>query len=417
MNVLVTDGDTRAALAITRSLGRVHRVFAASSGLRSLASSSRYCAGPITYPDPACDAAGFLATIERETAAHEIDLLLPVTDISVLLLAQHRRVLPLCCRLPVAPFDVLMRAADKAEVAALATRVDVPLPATCILHSAAELGAVIDAVGCPLVVKPARSRVRIGDGWRSTHVTYAGDADELRVQVGALPAHFFPVLLQERISGPGTGVFLCYDEGRCVATFAHRRLREMPPSGGVSVLCESVAPDPDACTAARRLLDELGWHGVAMVEFKRDDRDGVAKLMEINGRFWGSLQLAIDAGVDFPALLAAVAQGRRPEPVPDYRVGARLRWTLGSVDALLSSLFSTRERRNLPARESRRAHAIARFLLSFHSGRSETLRTDDPGPGWYELRRWLQSRRNLIHPFAAAAADTTGSRHDPLAPR
>ena len=104
------------------------------------------------------------------------------------------------------------------------------------------------------------------------------------------------MLLQERLVGPGVGVFACYHDGRPVALFSHRRLRERPPWGGVSVLCESAEVDPVAGEHATRLLDGIGWQGVAMVEFKRDLRDGVPKLMEINGRFWGSLQLAIDAG-------------------------------------------------------------------------------------------------------------------------
>ena len=82
------------------------------------------------------------------------------------------------------------------------------------------------------------------------------------------------------------------------AVFAHRRLREKPPSGGVSVYRESVAPDPSLVARAAALLAGLGWRGVAMVEMKTDARTGTPYLMEVNGRFWGSLQLAVDAGVD-----------------------------------------------------------------------------------------------------------------------
>ena len=142
------------------------------------------------------------------------------------------------------------------------------------------------------------------------------------------------MLLQERIVGPGIGVFACYRQGRPVALFSHRRLREQPPWGGVSVLCESAPLDPVARDFAIRLLDEIGWQGVAMVEFKQDLRDGLPKLMEINGRFWGSLQLAIDAGVDFPALLlkASAASG---DGSASYRLGVRSRWLWGDIDSLL----------------------------------------------------------------------------------
>src|SRR5205085_6819270 len=98
-------------------------------------------------------------------------------------------------------------------------------------------------------------------------------------------------------------VFALFDRGALVADFAHRRLREKPPAGGASVLSESAPVDPCLREQVVRLLGSIGWHGVAMVEYKHDLRSGATVLMEVNGRFWGSLQLAVDAGVDFPFLL------------------------------------------------------------------------------------------------------------------
>jgi len=127
-------------------------------------------------------------------------------------------------------------------------------------------------------------------------------------------------LVQEYLPGHGEAVFLLADAGRTLASFAHRRLREKPPSGGVSVLREAIAPDPKLLAAAERLLAELAFTGVAMVEFRRTP-DGRAALMEVNPRLWGSLQLAVDAGVDFASLLVALHRGARPEAPPTPRLG------------------------------------------------------------------------------------------------
>src|SRR5439155_108988 len=113
---------------------------------------------------------------------------------------------------------------------------------------------------------------------------------------------------------------------------AARRLREKPPAGGVSVYRESIAAPPELVAAGTRLLEVLDWRGVAMVECKRDLATNRYVFMEVNGRLWGSLQLAIDAGVDFPALLVACASGREVAPVWDYQVGVRSRWVWGDVD-------------------------------------------------------------------------------------
>jgi predicted ATP-grasp superfamily ATP-dependent carboligase len=128
-----------------------------------------------------------------------------------------------------------------------------------------------------------------------------------------------------------------YGQEGPVAWFAHRRLREKPPAGGVSVLCESVPVDPVMRGYAEGLLSAAGWFGPAMVEF-RVDPDGKPWLMEVNGRFWGSLQLAIDCGVDFPWLLYQLCRGDQVAAPEHYEVGRRLRWLLGDLDHLLLQL-------------------------------------------------------------------------------
>jgi hypothetical protein len=91
-----------------------------------------------------------------------------------------------------------------------------------------------------------------------------------------------------------------------------------------------------------RRCSTLGFEGVAMVEYKVETASGTPYLMEINGRFWGSLQLAVDAGVDFPRLLAESALGADTGPVPAYKVGVRSRWWWGDVDQLLTRLIRPR---------------------------------------------------------------------------
>jgi len=133
-------------------------------------------------------------------------------------------------------------------------------------------------------------------------------------------------------------VFLLYIiKARHWRFFAHKRLREKPPGGGVSVLSQSVSIDPAQQAIARQLLDTAKWHGVAMVEFKVSP-DDTPYLMEINTRFWGSLQLAIDAGVDFPAMLFQLACDKQTKPVTDYKIGIKLRWLLGDLDNLYLTL-------------------------------------------------------------------------------
>lgn len=392
MRILVTDGGNRAALAITRSLGRRHEVTVCAQDRHSLASVSRWCHANFAYPDPASNQQAFLDTLRREVRQRRIDVLLPVADITTILLAEHRGEFE-PCHIPIPDADTIKRAADKVEIMNLAQRVGVPTPAGVTVSSLTDALKHAAALSFPLVMKPGRSRVRVNGRWLSTSVRYANDLAELRQILGNLDPATYPVLLQERITGPGIGMFLCCDHGRPVAAFCHQRLREKPPSGGVSVLRESIPIDERARDYAQRLLGELRWHGIAMVEFKQDTRDGIPKLMEINGRFWGSLQLAIDAGVDFPALLVAM-QKDSPLPAPaDYRIGVRSRWLWGDFDALLMLLLKRAEHERLPPAQRGRLRAITEFLKwQGPNCHLEVMRLDDIKPWLLESWHWFTRR-------------------------
>ena len=392
MKILVTDGNSRAALAITRSLGeKGHEVYVAAATVRSMAGCSKYCYQSHVYPNPADSRAEFLDTIEAMITAHQIDILLPVTDVCLLPVVEELDRFQAITAVPFAPKSAVEHAADKAAITRLASEIGVATPRSRTLDRIPP-SASIDWDGeYPVVIKPARSRVKTDSGWLYTGVDYAYSQKELASKLTQLPGSVYPVLLQERIKGPGIGLFYCFDQGRRLATFAHRRLHEKPPSGGVSVLRESIAADPVADESGEKLLRALGWHGVAMVEFKQDERDGIPKLMEINGRFWGSLQLAIDAGVDFPDLLVRMSAGEEVEPVDQYRIGVRSRWLCGELDLLLLFLLKSRRELNLPeGYPSRFAAAMSAINPFVRKQKLEVLRLSDIKPWFYEMSQWLR---------------------------
>jgi predicted ATP-grasp superfamily ATP-dependent carboligase len=203
----------------------------------------------------------------------------------------------------------------------------------------------------------------------------------------AYPAAAYPLLAQETILGPGVGVFVLVHEGQCVARYSHLRIREKPPSGGVSVVRQSEPMDEPLLERSLALLAELGWSGVAMVEYKRDAVTSEPVLMEINGRFWGSLQLAIDAGVDFPRLLVNAALGRQLSPVHHYRF-VRSRWFWGDVDHLIARW------RGPSASWKDRATGIMGLVRAFGPGyKEEILRWSDPRPFAHETVQWIRDVR------------------------
>ena len=392
--VFVTDGNERSALAIVRAQGRRGMtVVLGESEHVSLASTSRYCTRHVTYPSPHRDRIGFARFLIDLVSRGGIDVVLPVTDVTTHAVCTHQDAMREYTATAVPPLTAFNSVSDKAALIAQAEACGVPVPRTHVVDSAQQLPQVLSALAYPVVVKPARSRVPVEGGWLSTTVQYAASPDELIELYQRTPyLRSFPSLLQQRIVGPGRGVFMLFDRGRLVSEFGHLRLREKPPGGGVSVLRESTPVDTTLRDYAMRVFGPIGWHGVAMMEFKEEARTGTRFLMEINGRFWGSLQLAIDAGVDFPSLVCQLAMGHAPKMMPLYRSGVKSRWLLGDVDHLYLRLFKSDRALGLPPSAPSRFRSLVDFMkFRQRDMHDEIARLDDPRPFLYELAQFSKA--------------------------
>lgn len=387
IRVLLTDGDQRSTLAAVRALGRAGiEPIVGETHARSLAASSKYCRDVTTYPSPYDDERSFVDAIVAAAKRLRIDLVLPMTDITSAVLSEHKQDVERVARVAVVDNDTFWQASDKNALFTLADRVGVPTPVTMFVDGRID-EAQLNDVSFPCIVKPARSRVKTPAGWIKTSVSRAGSREELLSQMRTQPELQYPFTLQRIVGGEGVGIFALCNRGEVRILFAHARLREKPPWGGVSVLREATPVDPQAARHATTLLGALGWHGVAMVEFKRDLDTGVPQLMEINGRFWGSLQLAIDAGVNFPVHAVHLWLGQ-PVPVQtSYQEGVRSRWLLGDVDHVLARLT---RRGPMPPGSPSVPVLLVDFCRFFRRDtRYEVESWRDPGPSLHEIAAYV----------------------------
>lgn len=391
MSVLVTDGDQRSTLALVRALGRARvAVTVGHECSDSLAGQSRFCSDRLLYPSPWHDPAGFQQRMLEAAKTGRYRMLLPMTDVTTLLTAEVGEQLRRYLAVPIASAESIQRAQNKAEMVCTAQHMGIGCPQTWMPNDVAECEALAPNLPYPVVIKPRVSKMHANGRWVTGGVQYAANRTELVEKFRAAHARIPRPMLQEQLRGEGRGAFLLTWHGQHVAAFCHRRLREKPPWGGVSVLRESLPHDSRMVDWSYALLREIGWEGVAMVEFKVDQRDGLPKLMEVNGRFWGSLQLAMDAGVNFPILLYRLALGERVEQQPSYRVGVRSRWVMGDVDQLLTRL----RRPELFPGHSRWQACWDMLTSNGAETYNEILRMDDPAPGFFEIKEWIAA---LLH--------------------
>lgn len=342
MSVLVTDAAGNHALAVVRSLGqRGIRVAVADSSWCAKSFFSRFCAERTVYPSPTHGIRAFQNYLYGVLEKVKPAMLMPMTERTILALTADRE--KIASRVTLAPLpsqDALRVAFDKNLTIQLARSLGVPVPKTFSFCRLPDFEKLSSQLSYPVVIKPRRSEVMTVDGRivPSGTVEYCFDPKDLGTDYLAVHRRAPLPLIQEFIPGEGYGISVLCDHGQMKALFAHRRLRMIRPTGSGSSLRESIAPPPAMVEAARLLVEELQWHGVAMVEFKQDTRDGIPKLMEINGRFWNSLSLAVAAGVDFPYLLYRLGtEGEVPECF-EYRVGVKSRWLAGDIRHLVEVL-------------------------------------------------------------------------------
>jgi predicted ATP-grasp superfamily ATP-dependent carboligase len=386
-SVLVLDATQRSALSVARSLSSSCNVVVADIDPGNICSVSSGVSACERYSAPA-DHEAFLSDINRIIKKYDIKVLYPTTEITVYTLLEHKGRL-VDVHLPFPELNNVHALSDKGSLVKLCERLNISVPKSEYFQNAAELLSALKPYHYPVVLKPTLSRIKTESEWISTSVTYAYSEEEMCNIVKEQQAfRDHPFMLQEYIDGHGSGVFLLYDKGKCIAHFAHKRLREKPPTGGVSVLSESIEVDPVQLSAAKQLLDEVQWHGVAMVEFKVD-KNGKPFVIEVNPRFWGSLQLAIDSGVDFPLLLHKATMGEPYDVVTEYRVGQKLRWLLGDFDRLYLVLKSPQYS------FSEKLIEVLKFLVPYSKGmRYEVNRLSDFKPFWAELKLYIKALRD-----------------------
>jgi predicted ATP-grasp superfamily ATP-dependent carboligase len=385
--VLVCDGEQRSALAVVRSLGqRAHMVAVCSHEPRCLSSASRWASRAFEVPDPRLEPDRYAKVVRKIARDWSADVVLPVTDPSCLaLLGRRDEFAPAI--IPGPTLEAFIEISDKARLLSRAKSLGVPTPDHVVVDGRDNIDRSVGTMEGPFAIKPFTTLTGAYQ-----RVLYAESRDDLRKQLLETADESFPLLVQRRIIGPGVGVFILVHNGRPVATFAHERVREHPPSGGASVYSRSATVPPKVMADALRLLNSHGWSGAAMIEFKRERSTGTHFLMEVNGRLWGSLQLAIDAGVDFPALIVDIAGGCQPRPVDTYSVGVSLRSFWRDLDHLLARLRHSPERLNLPPGSRGRMAALIDFFSVARGEHLELLRLSDPAPFVHASIRYAKSR-------------------------
>jgi len=275
----------------------------------------------VRLPDYENSPSDFVTALSAFIREQGVDMLIPTTDGALSAISRHYDSLTALLHVACPPARIIDRVLNKESTLATAAECGIPIPREFTVDALTKVGDIPELT-FPVVAKPRKKssaetfKVRYFQSQRDL-----GDA----LNSGVLD----DAILQEYCHGQGVGVEVLFHQGEFIASFQHRRLKEVPHTGGAAAAAVAEPVDPVLKNMALKLLRGLEWEGVAMVEFRHDPSTGAAALMEVNGRYWGTVALAIQAGIDFPVYDWQFAHGETPAVPSVYALGLRWHWSAG----------------------------------------------------------------------------------------
>jgi predicted ATP-grasp superfamily ATP-dependent carboligase len=307
-HAVIPFGEHFVSLAVTRSLGKKNiKTTVVSEDKNAMTFFSKYCHEKKLVDNPISPYSGFSKN----------QIIMPIGEDLIIELAKNLHKYQFTPAFP--GYSVLELAFNKRKLIDRAMELNVPCPETIFIDDFATFEEKSGKLKFPVVFKPVRSRGGLG-------ISFIDSGDQIKDIFNDSFKKFGPLLIQEKIPYKerySVAILMNNEQvmKRCCVLHAKRF---HPLSNGPASFVETVNK-PSLVELGNTLLQSIGYSGIAEIEFVIDSRTNEPKLMEINPRFWGSLQGAISAGVDFPYLLYQMILEGDIEKNLDYKKGFKTR--------------------------------------------------------------------------------------------
>jgi predicted ATP-grasp superfamily ATP-dependent carboligase len=330
--ILLADNNTYGVLAVVRALHAAgYAPWLAGHDTRTYAARSRTTAGTIPVPDPSFDGEGFVRELVAAAGRLSAAAVLPSEDTHLIALAGHAADFA-STALGAPSWQSVERATNKELLAKLSATAELRTPPTMKVMRGDT--AAVRTFGFPAVLKPLRSRIRNLDGTVSACSARYVLVEQAEDAVNRLPDE--GGLVQPYIPGRIISIAGVSWKGELVCALHQVSTRIWPVRIGGSAYAQTIPPDDELERGVSRLLQLIDWSGPFQAQFIRDAR-GEHYLIDFNPRIYGSLALAVAAGLNLPGIWADLLLGRRHH-VDGYRIGTRFRHEEKDVRALAQML-------------------------------------------------------------------------------
>jgi len=341
-DVLLTYGWVRSSYSALRNLKKHDlKVVVSDSSCIGMSQFSRFSSGFNKYTSHYQNEEKFISDILDICSSHEIKLLLPSHN-ETEIIARHRHKFNdgLVAMIPDESHCKMFN--NKSDAYDYVSNIGVPVPTRIKYSDPNVISQMLREKGVE------RTVIKLLTGNSGKGVFYGKNAEhaqtivKMLIEKYALAESRYPQI-EEYVQGEGYGCSVLYNSGKYITHFTHRRLRDKIETGGTSTFREAaVHRGIEAATQA--IFDSLGWNGLAMCEFKVCSETGRFWFIEVNPRMWGSISLAIEAGVQFPYLAWLCATEGSSQAI-DYHASCKVksrwkaRWLLGDIFIVLGKIF------------------------------------------------------------------------------
>ena len=318
MKILIPDGHTGNVLAATRALGKAGHTVILGAPNDCRVWNSKYVETTVPITSPTTSITGYVNTVNKAPG----DIVMPFGHDMTTATSLRKEDIEKPCPVPWYPrFEY---GHDKERTLHRCRKLGIPIPMTgypgprsypCIVKARKNCG--ID-----------KGLVYVNDKWELDEALREMESRESN----ELTDYRRPIV-QEYVPGMIHDVVGMYQKGKRIAAVAQQRIETQPLKGGPGVYNKTIR-DAKLIHYSTRLLDSLGWHGPYQTEWIKDERDGEYRLVELNPKMWGTMELSIRAGINMPAIAAKIAADEKVTPVTDYRVGVKKFWPMSVLENL-----------------------------------------------------------------------------------
>lgn len=319
--ILLLDGREMSTYAIAKSLATKYEVLVGDWDRLSLSFYAPKIKRKVIYPNPELNMHDFLSWLEEFVKVENIDIVIPATEYTTIILSKNKRSIKsiVACE----DYQRFLKCHDKYETVKLAAALNIPLPKSFLAQEAQEIKEF------PVIIKP-RMKVVFRESKAITRKVDFGNiahSEKELSQILSKIKYQGGFIIQEYVKGFACGFECVADKGKVLSFFMHKRLHEYPCKGGVSTRLISFY-DKRLRLYSEKIISKLKWTGPIMLEWKYADHP---YLIEINGRYWGSLPAAVNSGIDIPKMHMSILLGENIEFPTSYPVGKVSRWFVGEI--------------------------------------------------------------------------------------